>query len=71
MINDQIVGFEHDLLQLISQKTGLQFRKTIGKWTTIFNAFKNKEVDMITSISYKPERTSFTAYTRSYYDFCT
>lgn len=68
MINDQVVGFEHDLLKIISKKTGLQFQKTIGKWTTIYNAFKNKEVDIISSISYKPERIPFTKYTTSYYD---
>ena len=62
------VGFEHDLLKLISDKTGLRFEKHINKWTTIYNAFKNKEVDIITSISYKKFRESFTTFTSSYYD---
>jgi polar amino acid transport system substrate-binding protein len=67
MIDDKVIGFEHDLLKLISKKTGLQFQKTIGKWTTIYNAFKNKEIDMLTSISYKKEREPFTDYTSPYY----
>lgn len=67
-LENSAVGFEHDLLKLISQRTGLQFEKTMGKWTTIYNAFKNKEVDMITSISYKKYREPFTTFTSSYYD---
>jgi polar amino acid transport system substrate-binding protein len=67
-IDNTPVGFEHDLLELISQRTGLQFEKTIDKWTTIYNAFKNKEVDMISSISYKEYREPFTTFTSSYYD---
>lgn len=69
-IKDTPVGFEHDLLKIISKRTGLEFKKTIDKWTTIYNAFKNKEVDVITSISYKKFREPFTSFTSSYYDIC-
>ncbi|WP_320035749.1 diguanylate cyclase [Halarcobacter sp.] len=62
------VGFEHELLNMISQRTGLVFEKTIAKWTTIYTAFKNKELDVITSISYKKFREPFTTFTSSYYD---
>ena len=62
------VGFEHDMLKIISERTGLKFEKVIDKWTTIYNAFRNKEVDMITSISYKKFREPFTSFTSSYYD---
>ena len=67
-IEESPVGFEHDLLKIISKKTGLQFEKKINKWTDIYNSFKNKEVDMISSISYKKYREPFTTYTSSYYD---
>lgn len=67
-IENTPVGFEHDLLKLISKRTGLQFEKTIGKWTSIYNSFKNKEVDIISSISYKKYREPFTTFTSSYYD---
>lgn len=52
----------------MSQRTGLVFEKKIDKWTTIYTAFKNKEVDVITSISYKKFREPFTTFTSSYYD---
>ncbi|MGO2513908.1 transporter substrate-binding domain-containing diguanylate cyclase [Marinomonas polaris] len=67
-IEDEPVGFEHDLLNLISQKTGLKFEKHIDKWTTIYNSFKNKKIDMISSISYKKYREPFTIFTSPYYN---
>jgi polar amino acid transport system substrate-binding protein len=67
-IKNTPVGFEHDLLKIISQRTGLEFEKKIANWTTIYSSFKNKEVDMITSISYKKFREPFTTFTSSYYD---
>lgn len=67
-VNNTPVGFEHDLLNIISQRTGLRFEKKIDKWTNIYTSFKNKEVDMITSISYKKYREPFTIFTSSYYD---
>lgn len=67
-IKNTPVGFEHDLLKMISKRTGLEFEKKIDNWTTIYSAFKDKKVDMITSISYKKFREPFTTFTSSYYD---
>ena len=67
-VGDEIVGFEHDLLDVISKKTGLRFEKRIDKWTSIYNAFKNKEIDLITSISYKKYREPFTIFSDAYYN---
>lgn len=67
-IKNTPVGFEHDLLKIIAEKTGLRFEKKIANWTTIYSSFKNKEVDMITSISHKNYREPFTLFTSSYYD---
>ena len=67
-IEDTPVGFEHDLLKIISKNTGLKFEKKIANWTTIYSSFKNKDIDMITSISYKKFREPFTTFTSSYYD---
>lgn len=66
-IDEEVVGFEHDMLRLISDTTGLTFDKKIDKWTNIYTSFKNKDVDMITSISYKEYRAPFTYFTRPYY----
>ncbi|PHR71702.1 MAG: diguanylate cyclase [Arcobacter sp.] len=67
-LEDTPVGFEHDLLKIISKRTGIRFEKRIDNWTTIYSAFKNKEIDMISSISHKEYREPFTTFTQSYYD---
>ena len=67
-IEDTPVGFEHDLIKLISKKTGLYFEKSFSNWTTNYSAFKNKETDIITSISYKKYREPFTIFTSAYYE---
>lgn len=62
------VGFEHDLLELISEKSGLTFEKVMGSWSMALNSFMDNKVDMISSISYTKERAAFTLFTTSYYD---
>lgn len=62
------VGFEHDLLKIISSRTGLYFEKNFSNWTTNYSGFKNKETDIITSISYKRYREPFTIFTSAYYE---
>lgn len=66
--NVTVVGFENDLLQLLHQKTGLRFEKQYGVWNENLKAFQAKQVDMISSISYKKERESFVAFTKPYYE---
>jgi len=67
-IKNTPVGFEHDLLKIISNRTGLIFEYKLDKWTNIYGDFKDKKVDMIGSISYKKYREPFTTFTSSYYD---
>ena len=68
IIHDEIGGFEHDLLALLSQRTGLTFTKRLGNWNANLSAFKAKKLDMIASISYKKEREAFTLFTKPYYE---
>ncbi|MCL7744860.1 transporter substrate-binding domain-containing protein [Guyparkeria hydrothermalis] len=60
-------GFEHDVLRLVSEKTGLEFRKEFGVWSDALPRFRSGQVDMIASISYREDRTGFTLYTEPYY----
>jgi len=66
--HEKNIGFEHDLLHIISSKTGLQFDKKIGDWPKIYNAFKKSNLDMISSIAYTDYRSDFTLYTTPYYN---
>ena len=68
IVNDKYIGFEHDILSLISQKSGLNFDKKYDIWNKNLNAFKNKQVDILSSISYKKDRESFTSFTSAYYE---
>lgn len=68
LIEDTPVGFEHDFLELISRKTGLNFEKKFSSWTSNYNSFKNKEIDVISSISYEKNRTKFVDFTDIYYE---
>jgi len=61
-------GFEHDLLALLSKKTGIIFKPLYGIWNEGLSAFKAREADMIASISYREERTAFTRFTDPYYE---
>lgn len=65
--DDRVIGFENDLLEMISQKTGIEFDKKFSIWNRNLKAFKEKKVDMITSISYKKDREAFTTFTTPYY----
>ena len=65
--DNQAVGFEHDILKIISSKTGLKFKKKINQWPLIYNQFKFHQFEMISSISYTKYRSQFTLYTTPYY----
>ena len=56
------------MLNLLANKTGLQFDKKIGLWPGNLANFKARKVDAITDISYKKEREPFTLYTTQYYE---
>ncbi|MFO7581463.1 diguanylate cyclase [Guyparkeria sp.] len=60
-------GFEHDLVELVAEKTGLSFEKRFGAWNDSLRRFRGGEVDMISSISWREERTPFTLYTTPYF----
>lgn len=64
-------GFDHDLLRLISNKTGLAFHKEYGTWETILAKFMENQADIITDISYKKEREDFTLFTKPYFEMPT
>nr|WP_321400130.1 transporter substrate-binding domain-containing protein [uncultured Desulfobacter sp.] len=64
-------GYVKDLLNLLANKTGLQFDKKIGFWPDNIKNFKNRQIDVITDLSFKKEREPFTLYTSQYYEIPT
>jgi len=63
----KLQGFSHDLLLLISQKSGLKMDFVVDSWSNNIKKFKTKQVDIIDGISYRESRTSFTNFTKPYY----
>jgi len=66
--DNKLQGFSHDLLLLISQKSGLKIKFEVDSWSTNIQKFKKNKVDIIDGISYKKSRVSFTNFTKPYYE---
>ncbi len=67
MMNNQLSGFTFDYIQLIEEKTGIDFEIVSGTWKENFSAFQDGEVDMITGMSFTSERRKYTLFTDPYY----
>ncbi|MBF0224623.1 MAG: transporter substrate-binding domain-containing protein [Desulfobacterales bacterium] len=71
MDNGNLTGFSVDLIRLIENKIGISLKLIPGSWSHNLNKFKDGNIEIIDSISYKPERVSFTNYTQPYYEIPT
>jgi signal transduction histidine kinase/DNA-binding NarL/FixJ family response regulator len=62
-------GFTIDLLNLVSQKSGLRLDLRSGYWHELFSEFKTQpDSRMIADITYSSEREVFTRFTTPYYE---
>ncbi|MFO7728403.1 MAG: transporter substrate-binding domain-containing protein [Desulfonatronovibrio sp.] len=66
-LEGRLMGFTIDYIDLLEQKTSIEFEIVEGTWEKNLHRFKNGEVDLITAISFTKERTEFTRYTEPYY----
>jgi diguanylate cyclase (GGDEF)-like protein len=64
-------GFVADLVRLLEQKTGLQIEVRPGEWSSNLRLLRERQLDTISDISFKPERTAFTLYTTPYFEIPT
>lgn len=64
-------GLSKDILDKISQMTGLTFDVRLSSWSEAYNSFKNKKSDMISGISYTNKREPFTNFTKPFYHIST
>jgi len=60
-------GYSYDYLNLIIKKSGLKIDIKMDTWSNILKKFKNKELNLIDTISYKKDRESFTNFTEPYF----
>ena len=61
-------GFSHDYINLIREKSGLKIEIEMDNWSNSLKKFKNKQLDMIDTISFKTSRASYTNFTESYFE---
>ena len=66
--NDQARGFDVDVLTTITAGVPIEFAWTpCGSWSQCLAALKNKDIDVLTSMSYSTERAAFTSFTQRYW----
>lgn len=66
--NDQARGFDVDVLTTITAGVPIEFAWTpCGSWSQCLVALKNKEIDVLTSMSYSTERAAYTSFTQRYW----
>ena len=59
-------GFSADLLQLISQQSGLVFQARINNWDTLLTQTKAGEIDLLPALFYSAERDAYLDFTEPY-----
>lgn len=60
-------GFSVDVLNKVSELTGIRFEYRVGSWTDIYSAFLRKELDAIDEVSWREDRLSKMLLTRPYH----
>ena len=63
----RIHGLSVDILNRISDLTGLQVIPVEGQWIELLPLFRDGEIDMLANMSFRPERQSFTRFTQPYH----
>ena len=66
--NNEKKGLSFDILKLISNKSGLKLDFHVNKWPINLEKFREKEIDIIDSISFRESRLSFTNFTQPYHE---
>jgi len=61
-------GFDVDMLEKITEGVPVDLIWTpCGTWSECVQSLADKEIDVLTSLSYSPERAKFTSYTQRYW----
>jgi len=66
--NGKNQGLSYDLLNIISDKSGLKFDFLINSWHKNFTYFKEQKIDIIDAISYNKTRSQYTNFTKPYFE---
>jgi len=64
--NESPQGYSIDFIELLASKVGLEIEYVKDSWGNLVDKTKNKEVDLLVSISATPERRSYLRFSESY-----
>lgn len=65
--NGETKGIAIDFLSLMSQQLGIRFEMISSlSWRELIDAIKNKQIDIIPTVNYLPEREDFLSFTSNY-----
>ncbi|GAB6140735.1 transporter substrate-binding domain-containing protein [Methylosoma difficile] len=59
-------GLSKDMLELISQHTGLKFQATLGDWNDLLDKIQHHEIDLLPVIFYSEQRSRYLRFTQPY-----
>ena len=63
----RIHGLSVDVLNRISDLTGLQVIPVEGQWVELLPLFRDGEIDVLANMSFRPDRQAFTRFTKPYH----
>ena len=55
-------GFSVDLISAVAAEMKFDTRQVVAPWSDLFARFRNREVDVLVSLAYTPERDAFVDY---------
>ncbi|WP_417567103.1 transporter substrate-binding domain-containing protein [Marinobacter sp.] len=64
----RIQGLTVDVLNRLSDLTGLQVIPVGGQWVELLQLFRNGEIDLLANMSANPERQAFSRFTEPYHN---
>lgn len=68
--DNELVGMDLDMLQVLHERLGITFVTVSGKnWSEVYAKAQNHEVDMLAGLAQTPERTALFNFTESYVEF--
>ena len=64
----QYQGVANDILQLIGEKTGLNFVVAVDTWSGNLKKIQNRKIDLLGAVYHTAERENYLAYSKPYFE---
>lgn len=65
--NDEPTGYANEYISLLAEKIGLNIKFVYGySWNELLDQMRQKEIDILPSLAFRPERQDYMNFTNSY-----